>query len=79
MTQADPENLEEWLAQATDDERFNFLKERLERMQKDILELKSNMANIRENLNSFLNFFKTHKHDENGNAVLPAAFIKIQL
>lgn len=68
-------NVDDWLSQATDEERFNFLKERLEEAQVKIAEQAAQIAKLKENRNFLNNLIQTHKHDQAGNALLPAQLI----
>lgn len=75
MTQADPKNVEEWIANASEEERFTFLKERLEETQGKIAELEAKVSILKENRNLMYQVLITHKHDNNGNPLIPAGFV----
>lgn len=78
MADTDPKNMGEWIEQASEEERFQFLKERLEAAQVEIGKLQNIIKTQAENHKNLVNLFKSHTHDKTGNTVLPAGFMNIQ-
>lgn len=75
MAEAEIKNIEDWFAQATDDERLTYLKDRLVEAQAQILEQAHQIKLLKGDRKLLHQLLLNHQHD--GDKILiPGGFVK---